>query len=523
MACAIAKRYGFWRLRPPKTILLGKCNRQKPHFLANLTYLWHMASDPDLSRTIAETNLWWRRSDWEKDDLDLQKAASAPFRYDASVLDDIQPDGLYMLLGPRRSGKSVEMKKTISRLITKEHINPRRIIHFDCNGLDSKGLRRLVSIAREQHTATMTEPRYWFLDEITAITKGWPGAIAWMRKNLPGFGTDCVVVTGSSSRDLDAARKLLVGVHGHVSRTERFLFPMSFRQFGRVTGHSDIPLPDPIPARRWNTDEARSAVQEFLPWLDELDNTWMNYCQIGGYPQAVASYMTDGVIDPLFLQDLWDVIHGDALLRSSLTVTPTQTNLLLANIASRLTQPMVLRTLAQEVGYASHETAAARIDAMDASYLTWRCYPTQDKRWFPAKGSQYKTYFTDPLLARLMALRNPGAFDPPIGAITEQELGHHLLRQYATEQAGALSAFTDMVSIRTPTDNEIDFAASWTEGVAFEGKYIDDSLQRESQTARAQVQSGRIRAAVLATRMAYNLEGPVWAVPAGILTWLLSY
>jgi hypothetical protein len=87
---------------------------------------------------------------------------------------------------------------------------------------------------------------------------------------------------------------------------------------------------------------------------------------------------------------------------------------------------------------------------------------------------------------------------------------------------GTLSSFTELLSIRTPTNKEIDFVATWTDGIAFEGKYVDERLNRESQTAKAQIAAERICGAVLATRAAFNLDGDVWAVPAGILGWLLA-
>ena len=197
---------------------------------------------------------------------------------------------------------------------------------------------------------------------------------------------------------------------------------MSFRQFCRVTGHDDIPDLDVIPARRWVTPEAAEAVDALLPWIDELANAWQSYCTVGGYPRAVEGYLQHGDVTPGFLQDLSDVIHGDALARSGQSVTGAQTDMLLSGLSSRLTQPLNLRGLAEEVGYGSHNTAQARLDSLETAYLLWRCYPSREGRWFPVEGSQYKAYFTDPLLARLASLRNAGAFEPPISGITEQQL-----------------------------------------------------------------------------------------------------
>lgn len=44
------------------------------------------------------------------DDRDLSAAAAARFNYEPAILDDLQPDGMYILFGPRRVGKSVQLK-----------------------------------------------------------------------------------------------------------------------------------------------------------------------------------------------------------------------------------------------------------------------------------------------------------------------------------------------------------------------------------------------------------------------------
>jgi predicted AAA+ superfamily ATPase len=480
-----------------------------------------VANDAELGRRLTNLNPWWRGSDWELSDRDLREAAEAPFDYHAGALDNIEHGGLYFLLGPRRAGKSVEMKKAISSLIREEHVQPRRIIYFSCDGLAVADIHRLVRVARNQMTPTVDGPRYWFLDEITGADKGWPGAIKHQRELSEGIGDDCVVLTGSSMRDLAAARKALAGRRGKITNREKYLFPLSFRRFVRIVSQSNVPEIEPIPARHWCTSKTRKAVLELMPWLDELASLWEVYCTIGGYPRAIADYMTDGAVSAAFVQDLWDVIHGEALARTAQTVTPTQTDLILSGISSRLTQPMNFTGLAATVGYASHHTAEARLDALDTAYLTWRCHPANEKNLTAnTEGTQPKTYFTDPLLARLAALKSAG-FDPDTSAITEQQIGHFLLRQRETEQMGAVSSFTELLSYRTPSKKEIDFVSRWMEGIVFEGKYVDDRLKQERRTVQSQIDAGVFTGGVLATRAELDMDSDVWAVPAALIAWLL--
>ena len=153
-------------------------------------------NDALMHRELAANCRWWRDPhDWERDDPDLKRLVDSPLSYDPQMLDDIHPDGLYVLRGPRRVGKSVEVKKAISRLIHRG-VAPRQIIHFACDTLKANELRQLERVGRDQATAGVTGPRYWFLDEITAVPE-WPSAMKWLRDNTE-LGSDCVVLTGSS-------------------------------------------------------------------------------------------------------------------------------------------------------------------------------------------------------------------------------------------------------------------------------------------------------------------------------------
>ena len=59
-----------------------------------------------IQQELVRTNRWWHEPEtWDRDDEDLNRASLAPFDYSASVLDDLEPGGLYTLGGPRRVGK----------------------------------------------------------------------------------------------------------------------------------------------------------------------------------------------------------------------------------------------------------------------------------------------------------------------------------------------------------------------------------------------------------------------------------
>src|SRR6266511_941231 len=101
-------------------------------------------NDAAIGRSLTAANRWWRDPQaWSDNDPDLRRLRDTPLRYAPHPLAGIRPDGLYVLRGPRRVGKSVEIKRAIERLIA-GGVHPRQVIHCSCEGLTATDLRRLV-------------------------------------------------------------------------------------------------------------------------------------------------------------------------------------------------------------------------------------------------------------------------------------------------------------------------------------------------------------------------------------------
>ena len=186
----------------------------------------------EAQQSLIATNRWWRDPEgWVARDPDLRDADDAPFRYTAGVLSRLAPGGLYVLRGPRRVGKTVEVKRAIRELIA-GGVEPRRIVHMAVDGLRSRDLGMLIDAAESLMPEGVS--RFWFFDEITGITDGWPERIKWLRDNDPGFRSDVVALTGSSASDLTAATKALAGRRGGIVDSDRVLLPIGFRSFLRL-------------------------------------------------------------------------------------------------------------------------------------------------------------------------------------------------------------------------------------------------------------------------------------------------
>ena len=460
----------------------------------------------DVQRMLVATNRWWRNPrGWPRDDPDLRDADDAPFRYSAGVLDALAPGGLYVLRGPRRVGKSVEVKRAVETLIA-GGADPRRILHASVDGWRASDLGGLI------HAAQTLTPgagrRFWFLDEITGITDGWPERIKWLRDNDARFRRDTVVITGSSAADLTGSVKALAGRRGPAEDPDRVLLPMGFRTFTRLT--SDEPAPvDVGPLRVADLTPRRmtEAARALAPWLDLLAGAWDAYLLVGGFPAAVAGYLTAREVAPAFVRSLIDVIHGDAFRRADWS--RVRTAAFLDRMANGLCSPLNFAALADDLDI-SHSTARRRVDELREAFVLWPCH--REDRMRPKLNAQAKTYFTDPVYARL------GVGAPDVGALSQQQIGMALLRSFERDRPGSYLEFDRVLHHRTATRKEIDFVGSEFGGVAIESKYVDGRWRRDAQTLAASGWRG-----VVATRTELNVEDAgVMAIPASMLAWLID-
>jgi uncharacterized protein len=472
-------------------------------------------NDAEFQRQLAGNCSWWRTPHgWELDDPDLRRIRNSRLNYEPTALEGIVPDGLYVLRGPRRVGKSVEVKRAIARLIN-SGVQPRQVIHFACDGLMARELRQLERVGRDQATAGIGGSRYWFLDEITSV-EGWPSEIKWLRDNT-AMREDCVVLTGSSSLDLDEARNELAGRRGSAERSDRLLLPMSFRSFFHQLHPGILPEPPVIRAKDFLGRGCQKAVFELRPWLDQLASAWEVYCRCGGFPTAVETQIAYGEVGVSFVNDLWDVVCGDALRRGSLNATQSLT--LMLEIGKSLSSFTNMSNLGRAIGAPDHKTAARRVRDLIDNYLAWPCHQ-RGAHGFPNLGAQSKYYFIDPLLARLAHLRVDHLSEPQTSAVSEQQIGVHLLRGAARGDPGAYAAFSSVMCARNAARKEVDFVGPALGGLGFEGKYSDKGLEKDSATVRS-ICNGQ---GVMASRALIGRagQGDVLFLPSSFVAYLLS-
>lgn len=471
----------------------------------------------DVVQRLTAGNLWWRDlDDWADRDVQLRAAATSGYTYEPDVLASVPHGGLVLLRGPRRVGKSVELKRFVQRVLD-SGAPPRAVIHAAVDGWRASDLRSLVEVGKRL-APPGTSHRWWLVDEVCGVP-GWAAEIKNLRDNDPEFSTDTVVLTGSNARDLAQATSDLAGRRGPVTRPDRTLLPMGFRTFVTLmlAAHNQSAPDTPrLAAPDLRSPHAARVFGELVAWESELTAWWEIYVQVGGFPQAVSAQLGDGDFGPV-VQALFDVVQRDVF--GSAAMSEPQVAAFLARIASNIASPMNVSTVAEDVGV-SPDTGTRRLESLVTSYILWTCPAGVDQR--PVLRSQAKRYFADPLLARLAHLRNPAVPSPDVTRLTEQQLGMALLRAAEAAAPGTYTGFDQVLYERTKTRKEIDFVGPALGPVAIEAKYTDTGRwEGEAVTVNASPHAG-----VLATRGVLDISASspdaAWAVPASLLAFSID-
>lgn len=465
----------------------------------------------EIDAELVAANPWWRDlRGWEADDVQLRAARASPLAYEARPLEDMSPGGLHVLRGPRRVGKSTALKQTIAERI-RSGTPPRTVLHMSVEGRTDRDVVDMVRRAAGRWLDGSPGERLWMIDEITGVHGPWPAMIKRLRDSHPSFSADTVVLTGSSSSSFDEARELLAG-RRNTKRSERVLFQMGFAAVARALG-VDLPPSPHLAVSDLASDPVIAAlVSEYRPWLPALIEGWDTYLRVGGYPEAVSSELAPSAEgEGMLLQDLWDVVHGDAFAGSDLSHTQTQA--LLRGITTSLTSLLSVHALSRSANIA-HGTATQRLDALRRAFVAFPVHREQGLA--PKPRSQAKWYFTDPKLAQIATRLGAGAGPIP-GALSEQQVAVAILRALELEAPGAAMRHDRLLYYRSTTRTEIDFVSPDFAQTCVESKFVDRKWGRAFQTIEG---SGRATG-IVATRSGLERHRGGWALPAGFIAFLL--
>lgn len=461
-----------------------------------------------LTTELTAMNPWWKTpKTWTRRDPDLRHAAASSLDYRPTALHDLRPGGLYLLRGPRRVGKTVTTKQAIASLLA-DGVPPLHVVRVAADGWDSSALRTVIQnvplppLADDRH-------RWWFLDEVTAVTGDWATQIKWLRDNHLEFGQATVVLTGSSAGALTAAAGVLAGRRGRVDHADRTLMPMGFRSFAAVW-HPEITELPALPVEHLHTSRGQDAYQDAAAWLSDLLPLWELYLQYGGFPSAVAAAWAGQPVPAWFVDDLFSVLHRDAFTASQLD--EAQTVSLVERLWASTSTPLNMSKIGDDLGI-HHSVVQRHVEYLRDAYLLWAC-PQLDHEWVPRDRAQDKVYPVDPLIGRLAHLRSQQRPDLDTTVLAESQIGM-ALRRAGLIHGSSWTEDSTLFHLRTANRKEIDFVGENLGGAAIEGKYTDRGRWlREAATVNASPYRG-----ILTTRNVFDTTDPqhAWAVPACLL------
>ncbi len=438
--------------------------------------------------------------------------------YRTPILSDLASgpisDGLYVLRGPRRVGKSVAMKDLVVSLLEREDVGPLQIIYFPADTLTLRDLRRYFAVGRSLTSAVAGRGRVWLVDEVTAVS-GWTSLVKELRDNT-ALAAECVVVTGSSSADAKQALKDLgAGRTGGAVQPFRTLHPMSFGDFVHLQ-RSGPRRPDPLMPTELLSETAREVIDAWSVLTADLDAMWQDYLEVGGFPRAVAEHRRLGGVSDGFLEEL------AAWLRTDIDpAAPAESvDLLLDQLVTRTAAPFNMRNTAQALGI-GRDVLDRRIKRMQNTYAALPCPQRSDGHI--VSGAQAKLYLCDPLLAQLPSRRRPGLSRPDLGRLAEAALAVGLARAIDGTRPGRWEDGDTIGYHRAGGGREIDFApipvavaAGNGQTAPIESKWISQGWRRDAQALRAVFGRG-----IVATKDITDLTTDVWAVPAPVLAMLM--
>ncbi len=469
-----------------------------------------------LQESLADLNPWWTDAGWAATDPDLAAVRGSGLGYQTGALQDLHPGGLYVLRGPRRVGKTVATKQLVSSLLA-DGVPEGSIVRV---AVDGWPMRDLQTVIRRLPLPVLPPGawRHWIIDEITGVEGDWASEIKWLRDNVAEFGAATVVVTGSDAAALTAAIGRWAGRRGAVTERDRTLLPMGFRTFVDLVAPRHPTNVPRVPLVDLHSSVAADAYGSLLGWVGQLSRMWRLYLAYGGFPRSVVAAKQGKAIPGDFVDDIFDVIFRDAFGDSKLAKADASS--LVERVMEGMASPLNATSIADDI--AVHPTTVARhLAYLRNAYLTWVCPQRSEAGWTALPKAQPKVYAIDSIVARVAYLRNDARHDVDPTILSEMMLGM-VVRRAAIASGREWDGDDFLFYHRTPTGKEIDFVSPLLGKNAVEGKFTDGRWRREAITVNASEWRG-----ILATESVLEIEtgdrqDKAWAVPAGLLAYLVD-
>ena len=342
-------------------------------------------------------NPWWSGTPPQTDPVHRRMRSRAYFESLAKLVEEVDVRRAVVLMGPRRVGKTVLLQHIIQKLLD-TGISARSVAYLSLDqplysNLSIEELAGKVLGARLLKKAT---PVFLFLDEIQYL-RDWERHLKVFVDAHPQI--KCVV-SGSA-----AAALRLKSIESSAGRfTDFFLPPLTFYEYLDL---QEINVPIEQKEGKWMLTEH---------YIGKLNEHFMRYIQIGGYPEIVFSetiqqdmgrYVRSDIIDKVLLRDL-PSLYGIQDIQ--------ELNSLFMSLAWNTAQEVSLDKLSQNSGV-TKPTLKRYMEYLEAAFLIKTVHRIDQNAKRFKRVNFFKVYLTNPSLH--CALFGSSTKQDSLGALVE--------------------------------------------------------------------------------------------------------
>lgn len=491
-------------------------------------------------KTIINQNPWWKHGiSFCQYDKDLTKPKFIEYKRDEIKF---ETGNIYVIRGPRQSGKTFWIKKTIKGLLEKSCINSKRIFYISCDSLTSrsrKELRRAIDFFL--NFSKEFESVYIFLDEINFVSD-W----SYELKNLADSGLlsrIILIATGSSSAVIRDEVELLPG--RGIEGNEYLLKPLSFRDFVLQTAPkilsyiSDAELRNSLQRMTLvlldsfnlesNLNDITKILQGIIPFKKELDFLFDIYLITGGLPVAINNYLDNRFsknkekIENEHYETFIKFVVGDISGRGKSESILRQ---IFQSVLKKFGTKYSFTTLVRDLEGVTHPTAIDYLGILEKSFITHTLYSYDFNKKAVRFKAEKKIYFTDPFIFYSINTWISGEEgyqfakeflieEEKISKLVENILADHLAR---TEEKPYIKEIPTFLWFYYNGKKEIDFVYKRNDNsyIGVEAKYQNSVSLKDIKKIDP------IKEYILLTKDQFEPKGDVLFVPIAIFLALLG-
>lgn len=410
-------------------------------------------------------NPWWSTNSIPTDYHEMRHRLYLDLFY--QMVTDHELRRGFILMGPRRVGKTVMLYHTIERLI-ENGINPQKIIYLsiDTPIYNNVSLEQLFSMAREALKQPELSGEYYVIYDEIQYLKDWE---VHLKSLIDSYRQVHFIASGSAS----AALKMKSQESGAGRFTDFMLPPLTFHEYIHLLDLDHLIVPKTF---LWNGKE-----QHIFDTIDInlLNKHFLDYINYGGYPEVVFStkaksnpgqFIRHDIVDKVMLRDL-PSLYG---IRDT-----SELYRLFIHIVFRAGNEFTIEDLSKESGI-KKETLKKYIQYLEAAFLIKVVNRVDANAKRMQRISVFKIYLTNPALR--CALFSPlSETDSMMGNMVENAIYAQWIQRdttelyYANWKEGRQKGEVDMVGL-----DLLELKPSWAVEIKWSDRYIEHTGELRS-------------------------------------------